>query len=124
MEETEANFEIGRRSGYGLLSIVGEVDIANVHELESALASADMGSGDLLVDMSGVRYMDSSGFATLLDSARRLRGRGASVHLAGCSPTIKRLLDVTRLNIIFRLHVDMYSAEEAANRAPADAGTA
>jgi anti-sigma B factor antagonist len=124
MEETEAIFEIGRRAGYGLLSIVGEVDIANVHELEAALANADTGNGDLIVDMTGVRYMDSSGFAALLDGARRLRGRGATVHLAGCSPTIKRLLDVTRLNIIFRLHPDLRGAEENVNRAPADAGAA
>ena len=116
MEETEATFEIIERSAFGLLLVVGEVDIANVHELEAALASADTGGGDLVVDMSGVRYMDSSGFAALLDCARRLRGRGASVHLAGCSSTIRRLLEVTRLNIIFRLHADRTAAEESATR--------
>jgi anti-sigma B factor antagonist len=115
VEETEARLVVEQRTGFAVIFVEGEIDMANVYHLEAALLQADTGHGDIVIEMSGVGYMDSSGFAALLECARRLRVRGSVVHLTGCGNTIRRLLDVTRLNIIFRLHPDLASAESELN---------
>ena len=61
-------------------------------------------------DLTGVTFMDSSGFGTLLGATRRLRPGGGGLHLAGPNSTIQRMLRLTRLDSIMQVHE---TAEEA-----------
>ena len=46
----------------------------------------------LVLDMSGVEFVNSAGLGALFQLIQRLRGRGGSLAFAGVPPTIGRLL--------------------------------
>ncbi|MFE9116689.1 STAS domain-containing protein [Streptomyces sp. NPDC007172] len=61
----------GRRpDGTGLLTAVGEIDMSNAAELAAALAAA---AGPLVLDLTGVEYLDSAGLSVLFPHAERLQ---------------------------------------------------
>ena len=87
-----------------VVEVQGEVDLATTPQLASALyEAADMGL-QVIVDLSAVTYMDSSGFGTLLGATKKLRPGGETLYLVGCSANIERMLVITRLNTIFSIH--------------------
>ncbi len=67
----------------GSVRIFGEVDVATAPELQSSLTSAIQESQDLVVDLSGVEFMDSTGVRVLISVSKALgeRGRGKLVFV-------------------------------------------
>ncbi|MER5873208.1 STAS domain-containing protein [Streptomyces sp. NPDC002044] len=60
----------GRRpDGTALLTAVGEIDMSNNKELAAALAGTD---GPLVLDLTGVEYLDSAGLSVLFPHAERI----------------------------------------------------
>lgn len=78
-----------------LVSLDGEVDLANVEVLESTLREAmDGGAGHVVVDMRRLSFIDSTGIACLVrllheDSADQLR------FVYSSSPAVLRVLQLT-----------------------------
>ncbi len=99
------------RAGVPVVSLLGEVDLHSAPHVGSAVDKA-VGSGprDLIIDLTNVSYMDSSGFGVLLGVAKRLRPNGRRVNLVGCNEAIRRMLRITRLDTVFGL---FSSLEEA-----------
>ncbi|MFJ4835860.1 STAS domain-containing protein [Streptomyces sp. NPDC088747] len=60
----------GRRpDGTALLTAVGEIDMSNTHDLAAALAGTP---GPLVLDLTGVEYLDSAGLSALFPHADRI----------------------------------------------------
>ncbi|WP_411107614.1 STAS domain-containing protein [Streptomyces sp. cmx-4-9] len=60
----------GRRpDGTALLTAVGEIDMSNTGELAAALAGT---AGPLVLDLTGVEYLDSAGLSVLFTHAERI----------------------------------------------------
>ncbi len=87
-----------------VVEVQGEVDLATTPQLASALYEAAGTGLQVIVDLSAVTYMDSSGFGTLLGATKKLRPGGETLYLVGCSANIERMLVITRLNTIFSIH--------------------
>lgn len=102
----------------------GEVDLSTVPTLKAALADASEAEDGVLLDMAGISYMDSSGFAALLEAGRILRSTGATLHLFGCASGIARMMEVTRLNTVFALHATETDARQAVEKAASAANAA
>ena len=76
--------------------IDGEIDIATLSVFGEAVNDCmRAGEHDLVLDMSGVRFMDSQGLHMLLAAAEEMRERGGSLVVAAPSPSVRRLLDVS-----------------------------
>jgi anti-sigma B factor antagonist len=80
---------IGEENGLEL------VDLVNDKVNESILLCA--------IDLSGVRYMNSSGIGVLITLLTKLRNKGGEVVLINPSDQIKKLLIITKLNAIFNI---------------------
>jgi len=81
-------------SGAPLIGLSGEIDLESVAELRSAIASATAGHPDRLVlDMSGVSFVDSSGIHALID-ATELAG---SVCLRSPSRQVRCVIEIVGL---------------------------
>ena len=64
-------------------SLTGEIDLSNATELERSVADlVPNGALGLVLDLSGLTYIDSSGIRLLLSLAGRLRWRGQELALA------------------------------------------
>jgi anti-sigma B factor antagonist len=111
VDEVRLETQIRDKDGIPVIDVSGEIDIHTARALRDALTkTVDVGHQRILVNMSGVRYMDSTGFGTLLGATKRVRSGGGSINLVGCSPSIQKMLRVTRLNTIF----GMFDAEDEA----------
>jgi anti-sigma B factor antagonist len=88
-------------AGATLVSVTGEVTFSNVGLLNSTLEAALAGGArQLVIDLSGVAFIDSSGLSALLTAsagARRAGGSTALVIAAGEPPSIFRFRGVERL---------------------------
>lgn len=81
------------------VQVVGRFDGSTVPLVRAALHEAvDDGDEDVLLDISGVDWIDLPALALLADTQRRLRERGRRLRLRGCEPRVRRALAVTRLN--------------------------
>lgn len=94
-----ARVEGERQGTVCLVRVHGEIDLSNAHEVSSAIGSA-MGQEArwLVVDLSDLTYLDSSGVALLLRLAERLQTRRRRLHLVvpRGSP-VRRVLGFTGL---------------------------
>ena len=104
--------------GYTVCRPVGELDAFTVSQFRQALA--DMASSQrLLIDMSGVPFVDSAGLGALIGGIRRARELGGDVAVACNRPTLVRLLRTTGFDRI----VTVAETIEDAVRALDSAGT-
>jgi anti-sigma B factor antagonist len=82
----------------GVVAISGELDLASVDELSSALAAAAERSASVVIDVSDVSFIDSTALAALLRSNDELSSSGVPVVVA-CPPgPVRRLLTMTSLD--------------------------
>ena len=65
----------------------------------------------LIVDMSEVRYIDSSGLAFVIESLQRVKGWGGSFGLCGMSAAVKEVFRIARLDQVFEIFEDREAAE-------------
>lgn len=81
-------------AGHTILRPVGELDAFTVTDFRQALADA-ASSERLIIDMSGVPFVDSAGLGALIGGIRRARELGGDVAVACNRPTLVRLLRTT-----------------------------
>ena len=60
----------------------------------------------IVVDMSGVEFCDSTGMNVLLAAHRRAREQGGDLELASPRPAIRKILQVTGLETVFTVLED------------------
>jgi anti-anti-sigma factor len=83
------------RNGHRVVCVAGQHDAATVASLSSELAEAMTGNGDdVIVDLTGVAFMDSSTVAALLRARTFLAARGRTLHLQSPSACARRVLDL------------------------------
>jgi len=110
MEESKTNppvIEIDtatESSGRATVRIAGEVDISSSAQLRQALeTSLAEPCRELLLDLSNVGFMDSSGLHALVETTQAFRARGGSVKLQNPSRAVCRLLEITGIIRCFQV---------------------
>jgi anti-sigma B factor antagonist len=61
------------------------------------------GARRLVLDLGEVGFVDSTGLGAIVGVVKGL-GRGGSVELAGLSPAVRKVFDLTRLSEVFTIH--------------------
>ena len=91
--------QAGTGEGTSRLEVVGEIDAHTSGQFEEAL-SAMIGSGavNVVIDMAGVTFIDSSGLRVLIQAHKNVAERGGKVRLESPSGTTLRLLEITGLS--------------------------
>ncbi len=84
-----------------VLVVVGELDLFGVPDLKRHLGTLiERGVWRVVVDLSGVTFLDSTALGALLGGMRRLRARGGDLAIVNVNPAIAGLLKVTGLDQI------------------------
>ncbi len=97
-----------------LVAVRGEIDFNRSPELHEALLELIQHKPRRLVlDLSGVSYIDSSGVGTLVDAQRRLSRAGGKVVLAGLQDRVRGVLEITGLDQFFTIAGSVQEALEA-----------
>ena len=91
-----------------IFDVIGDIDLANSPELRKALLKELKESRvpRVVMNMSRVRYIDSSGVASLVEGLKASRDVGSRFILFGLSPSAREVLQLSRLLKIFEVYDD------------------
>lgn len=106
---------VNRTEGAAVIELVGDVDLYNAPQLQEAIREL-LASGQhrILVDLSRVEYIDSSGLGTLVGGLRRAREQDGDLSIMDASPRVRKVLSVTGLHRVF----DLPDCDDAADGTP------
>ena len=105
---------IERNDGATVVHLVGELDLYNAHAIREALIACSEESPDLLVvDLSGVNFIDSTALGVLIEARTKLENRRAFL-LAAPRLETRRALQVSGLDKHFAVHESLDDALGAA----------
>jgi anti-sigma B factor antagonist len=97
-----------------VIRLRGEVDLQHSPALRQLLRSkAQLRVSALLLDISEVRYIDSSGLATLVEYYQQSRGFKGRLVLAGATPRVKSVFVLVRLHEIFEFYATVHDAKSS-----------
>lgn len=90
--------------GTVVLTVYGDVDLHTADALGDRLdAVIDRGPSWLVVDLSGVTFVDSQGIGVLLRGTRRFEAREGKFRLVVPAAEIRRIFEITSLDRVFSL---------------------
>lgn len=107
MDEGEVVFDVRVEHDGGPPTVVyvsGEVDLASAPQLRQALLGlVEADTLDVVVDASGLTFIDSAGLSVLLMASKRWAERKATLTLRAPSQPLRRLLELTATTGRFQL---------------------
>lgn len=87
-----------------VIELHGEIDLHSSPTLrQTFLELLHARPPRLVIDLTAVQYMDSSGLGTLVDFKRRVDAARAQLVLAGVQARVRNLLQITQLERFFRI---------------------
>ena len=96
------------RDGVTILEPKGKITIGvgDVALREAVLEQLEAGHKKILIDMSGVGTMDSSGIGELVAAYTSVNNRGGKLKLLKLPPKISDILQITQLITVFEVYDD------------------
>jgi anti-anti-sigma factor len=94
---------VSERANATVVDVVGELDLATVEGLESALEPVDVGSR-LIIDLTRCTFLDSSAVRALVATARSADEAGGSLSLVATDPGVLRVLEITAVDTMLPVH--------------------
>jgi anti-sigma B factor antagonist len=105
---------VERNDGAVIVKLGGELDLYNAHVVRDALLEACAEAPDrLVVDLSGVKFIDSTALGVLIEARTRMANRRAFL-LAAPGLETKRALEISGLDRHFSVHESLEAALDAA----------
>lgn len=93
------------------LALSGDIDLSRSPIMRQELLQlAERGWQRLVIDLSAVSYMDSSGVATLVEALQQQRKHGGRMILCGLQQRVRSIFEIARLDMVFTI---VESKEEA-----------
>ncbi|MGQ9632186.1 MAG: STAS domain-containing protein [bacterium] len=95
-----------------ILDVDGEVDVYYSSAIEEKIKDLiKQGRKKVIVDLSKVTYMDSSGLGVLVGSLKNLRKVGGSLKIAEINPAIANIFEITKLDSFFDIYKTLDEAK-------------
>jgi anti-sigma B factor antagonist len=95
---------VASNNGATVVSLAGELDLYNAHVVREALAAAASDDPDrLVVDLSEVKFVDSTALGVLIEARRQLKNNRAFL-LAAPGLETRRALEISGLDRHFNVH--------------------
>ncbi len=88
-----------------VISVSGEVDLATSPKLDSAvIAALKFGTEGLVIDLSDVTFMDSSGLGVIVRGLKRCREADIALDLVITSERVLKVFGITGLDQVIPIH--------------------
>src|SRR5438477_393358 len=87
-----------------VLPLEGEIDLHVSPEVADALRTMSAKKlNQVIVDLSKVTYLDSSGLAVLIEAMQNVQEYGGKFAVAGIQESMKHIFDIARLDQVFQI---------------------
>jgi len=111
----EMSGDVSRSAGWGILRVSasapndrtlivrldGELDIYSAGDLHNQLRQLECGRTEVVIDLSGLAFIDCAGLRELVEADARARARGGRLTLIDGPPAVRRLFTLTGLKSTF-----------------------
>ena len=101
MDDEALRVEVTYADRITTVVVAGEIDAHTMLALQAPLSELSPHS-HILLDMSGVRFMDCRGLRVILTQRIKMTEAGGSIHIHHASPAVQRLMQVSGLTDILR----------------------
>lgn len=100
------DIEFSEAASESRLSVTGRVVIESSPRLRASLTNAIRNAtrAVLVIDLSALSYLDTSGVATLLEAVRSASARGLRLRVVGLAGKPRTLAQTAELDVIFRAY--------------------
>ncbi len=97
--------------GRTVVEVTGEIDVYTAPKLREQLAElVDSGRHDIVVDMQGVEFLDSTGLGVLVGGLKRVKQHDGSMNLVCTQERILKIFRITGLTKVFPIHDSVAAA--------------
>jgi anti-sigma B factor antagonist len=101
---------VRQEGGAIIAAFSGDVDLEHSPKAREVLLSCVEQGSKVLVDLSGVSYIDSSGVASLVEAFQRAKKAGVEFALVSVNTPARRVLELARLDKVFTIHETLADA--------------
>lgn len=107
----ELRLQTREEGPYTVIEVHGEVDVYTAPRLrEQIVECVQSGQHHIVVDMSGVEFLDSTGLGVLVGGLKRVRVHGGSMRLVTSNPSVEKIFRITGLGRVFPMHTSLEDA--------------
>lgn len=111
MEVSVSSRQSGDRT---VVHVAGEIDVYTAPTLREELAGlVDDGTTDIVVDLTEVSFMDSTGLGVLVGALKRVRTTGGDLRLVIDQEKVLKVFRITALTQVFEIHPTLDEALQA-----------
>ena len=91
-----------------LITVSGEVDLATSPELDTAIIAAiDSGATSVVIDLTDVSFMDSSGLGVIVRALKRCREAENDLDLVITNERVLKVFGITGLDQVIPIHASI-----------------
>lgn len=100
----DLGLNVTERDKWSVLAVTGEVDVATAPRLrEQLIELVNQGSTRIVVDLTGVDFLDSTGLGVLVGALKRVRTQDGELVLVCNEPRVLKVFEITGLTKVFNL---------------------
>lgn len=100
-------YNVRQAGGYSVVELTGDVDLSCSPDARAAILACLKRKQHVLVDLSGVTYIDSSGVASLVEGYQTAKKTNLRFGLVGVSDAALSVLQLARLDRVFPIHASV-----------------
>jgi len=95
---SDFTFEVVERDDVHVVALYGQLDLANAERVRESLGAVT--GSTVVVDLSGLKFLDSSGIAAILSARQQIIDAGHGFELRGAKGIVRRVLEITGLTFL------------------------
>ena len=110
----ELGLDVRKVDKYAVVDVKGEIDVYTAPKLrEKLIELVSEGSYDVVVNLEGVDFLDSTGLGVLVGALKRVKAHEGSLALVCTQDKILKIFKITGLTKVFPIHGSVDEATQA-----------
>ena len=103
--------QVSERDACAVLTVTGELDVATAPQLrQEAVRLTTSGQAHLVIDLSGVDFLDSTGLGVIVGVLKRARTHGGELAVCGAENHVRKVFEITRISDVLPMHATVDEA--------------
>jgi anti-sigma B factor antagonist len=113
-EQVELHAKVKEKGGFPVIELKGEIDLStSPYFKEKVYEVIESGKKDIIINLSGLDFMDSTGLGVLVAALKKATMEGGSIRLVCNKKSIIKVFTITGLDKVFSIYNNLRECLEA-----------